>query len=41
LRDYDRKVMDLISVDDFAQHELGTKAEPVPQAPARSSVHVA
>src|ERR1700742_4290945 len=27
LRDYDRKVIDLISVDDFAQHELGTKAE--------------
>jgi acyl-CoA dehydrogenase len=41
LREYDRKVMDLISVDDFAQHELGTKAEPIPQAPARSSVHVA
>ena len=39
-----RKVIDLISVDDFAQHELGTKAEPVPQtpqAPARSSIHVA
>jgi len=41
LRDYDRKVIDLISVDDFAQHELGTKAEPVPQAAARSSIHVA
>jgi acyl-CoA dehydrogenase len=43
LRDYDRKVIDLISVDDFAQHELGTKAEPVPQAPspARSNIHVA
>jgi acyl-CoA dehydrogenase len=42
LRDYDRKMLDLINVDDFAQHELGTKAEPVPQAPvSRSSVHVA
>jgi acyl-CoA dehydrogenase len=48
LRDYDRKVMDLISVDDFAPHELGTKAEPVsaaeaapPAAAARTSVHVA
>jgi len=42
LRDYDRKVIDLISVDDFAQHELGTKAEPAPQATAaRSSIHVA
>jgi acyl-CoA dehydrogenase len=43
LREYDRKMMDLISVDDFAQHELGTKAEPIPQpqVPARSSVHVA
>jgi len=36
-------LIDLISVDDFAQHELGTKAEPVPQAPAPalSSIHVA
>jgi acyl-CoA dehydrogenase len=41
LREYDRKVIDLINVDDFAPHELGTKAEPVPQAPARPSVHVA
>ena len=41
LRDYDRKVMDLIHVDDFAPHELGTQAQPVPQAPARSSAHVA
>jgi acyl-CoA dehydrogenase len=41
LRDYDRKVIDLISVDDFAQHELGTKAEPIPQSPVRSSIHVA
>ena len=39
LRDYDRKVIDLISVDDFAQHELGTKAEPVPQAPPRKIQH--
>src|SRR5215475_9642714 len=46
LREYDRKTMELISVDYFAPHELGTKAEPVsaepaPQAAARSSVHVA
>ena len=30
LRDYDRKVMDIINVDDFDPHELGTKAAPVP-----------
>ena len=41
LRDYDRKVMDIIHVDDFASHELGTQAQPVPQAAARSSAHVA
>ena len=46
LREYDRKVMDLIHVDDFAPHELGTQAEPVAepvsqQTTARSSVHVA
>jgi acyl-CoA dehydrogenase len=42
LRDYDRKVMEIINVDDFAQHELGTQAEPVPQAPSvRSNVQVA
>ena len=33
LREYDRKVMDLINVDDFAPHELGVSAEP-----AQSSV---
>jgi acyl-CoA dehydrogenase len=32
LRDYDRKVMDLINVDDFAQHELGVGAQPKSQA---------
>jgi acyl-CoA dehydrogenase len=42
MRDYDRKVMALINVDDFAQHELGTQAEPVPQtSPVRSSAQVA
>ena len=42
LRDYDRKVMEIINVDDFAPHELGTQAEPVPQAPSvRSSAQVA
>jgi acyl-CoA dehydrogenase len=28
LRDYDRKVMELISVDDFESHELGAEAQP-------------
>jgi acyl-CoA dehydrogenase len=37
LREYDRKAMDLINVDDFEPHELATQAEPA----ARSSVHVA
>jgi acyl-CoA dehydrogenase len=37
LRDYDRKVMDLIHVDDFDSQALGTQA----QAPPRSSAHVA
>jgi acyl-CoA dehydrogenase len=42
LRDYDRKVMEIVNVDDFAPHELGTQAEPVPQAPTvRSSVQLA
>ena len=42
LREYDRKVMDLINVDDFAPHELGMQAQPVPQTPAAvTSVHVA
>jgi acyl-CoA dehydrogenase len=37
LRDYDRKVMDLIHVDDFDPHALGTQSQPL----ARSSAHVA
>jgi acyl-CoA dehydrogenase len=42
LREYDRKVMDLINVDDFASHELGVQAQPTAQAPASvSSMHVA
>jgi acyl-CoA dehydrogenase len=42
LRDYDRKVMDLINVDDFAPHELGVQAQPAPQVPsAVSSFQVA
>jgi acyl-CoA dehydrogenase len=44
LRDYDRKVMELVDVDDFAQHELGTQAAPVPaeaQAAVPSSARVA
>ncbi|HZF16921.1 MAG TPA: acyl-CoA dehydrogenase [Steroidobacteraceae bacterium] len=28
LRDYDRKVMDIVNVDDFAPHELGVQAAP-------------
>lgn len=31
LRDYDRKVLDLINVDDFASEELGTQSMPKPQ----------
>ncbi|MBX3693933.1 MAG: acyl-CoA dehydrogenase [Steroidobacteraceae bacterium] len=30
LRDYDRKVMHLINVDDFEPHELGVQARPAP-----------
>ena len=41
LRDYDRKTLELINVDDFAPDELGRRAEPVPQSQARSSAHVA
>jgi acyl-CoA dehydrogenase len=37
LREYDRKVMDLIHVDDFDGSELGTQAQPAPH----SSAHVA
>jgi acyl-CoA dehydrogenase len=37
LRDYDRKVMDLINVDDFEPQAFGTQA----QAATRSSAHVA
>ena len=37
LRDYDRKVMDLINVDDFEPQELAAEKEPA----ARSSFHVA
>jgi acyl-CoA dehydrogenase len=37
LRDYDRKVMDLINVDDFEPQALGVQAQPA----ARSSAHVA
>jgi acyl-CoA dehydrogenase len=39
LREYDRKVMDLINVDDFAPNELGVQAQPTPGAV--SSFHVA
>jgi len=35
LRDYDRKVMDLINVDDFDPHELGAQAQPAARSSAR------
>ena len=41
LRDYDRKVMELIHVDDFEPHELGALTAPASQSAARSSAHVA
>jgi acyl-CoA dehydrogenase len=41
LRDYDRKVMDLINVDDFDTSELGTQAQPAPDSLLRASAHVA
>ena len=42
LREYDRKVMDIVNVDDFAPNELGVQAQPAPQAPAAvTSFHVA
>jgi acyl-CoA dehydrogenase len=41
LRDYDRKAMDLINVDDFDTSELGTQAQPAPESVARPSAHVA
>ncbi len=40
LRDYDRKVMDIINVDDFAPNELGVQAQPVPEAPVIAPVSV-
>ena len=41
LTDYDRKVMELIAVDDFAPEEIGRKAQARPELAAPSSVHVA
>ncbi|HKD54770.1 MAG TPA: acyl-CoA dehydrogenase, partial [Steroidobacteraceae bacterium] len=35
LREYDRKVMDLINVDDFDPQELGAQAEPAARSSAR------
>ena len=32
LRTYDRKVMELVNVDDFAPHELGTNGKPRPRS---------
>lgn len=41
LREYDRKVMELINVDDFDPQALGTLSAPEPESAARSSAHVA
>ena len=44
LRDYDRRVMELIAVDDFAPHELGAQVEEPAervQQQTLTSVHVA
>src|SRR5438874_1378133 len=41
LRDYDRKVMELIHVDDFEPQELAAHTVPASQSAARSSAHVA
>src|SRR5438067_2339172 len=41
LREYDRKVMELIHVDDFDPRELGALAAATPESAARSSAHVA
>src|SRR3954462_9378719 len=41
LRDYDRKVMDLISVDDFDPSELGAEAQPAESQDSGASMQVA
>jgi acyl-CoA dehydrogenase len=41
LRDYDRKVMDLISVDDFDTSELGAEAQPAESQDSGASMQVA
>jgi acyl-CoA dehydrogenase len=42
LREFDRKVMDIINVDDFAPHELGVQAQPsAAQSTPVTSIHVA
>jgi acyl-CoA dehydrogenase len=38
LRDYDRKVMELVNVDDFAPHELGVQVSPADIAAAHPQV---
>jgi len=40
LADFDRKVMEIIAVDDFAAEEIGASAEPLPRQPAMPGVHV-
>ena len=39
MRDYDRKVMELISVDDFESHELGAQAQAVPESLEAGDFH--
>jgi acyl-CoA dehydrogenase len=39
MRDYDRKVMELISVDDFESHELGAQAVAPPESLGESGFH--
>lgn len=41
LREYDRKVMEIIHVDDFAPHELAAQAQPAHAQAAKSSAQVA
>ena len=41
LRDYDRKVMDIINVDDFAPEELRAAVQVEPQAAGVARLYVA
>ena len=39
LRDYDRKVLNIVNVDDFAPHELGARAVQASETSARTDSH--